>query len=78
MEAIESSAISCNQVRLSMEGLRHQPSHKNFNLQFVLPTGHAGVKIERTLREWSSLISGHDRGEEHIPDTDTNDIIYYI
>ena len=31
-------AISCNQARLPVEGLGHQPSHKAFDLQFVLPT----------------------------------------
>ena len=27
----------CNQARLQVEGLGHQPSHKTFDLQFVLP-----------------------------------------
>lgn len=42
-------AVFYNQARLPKEGLGHQPSHKTFNLQFVLPIryrGKDGAEIE--------------------------------
>jgi hypothetical protein len=47
-------AISCNQKRLPMEGLWHQPSHRTLDPQFVLPIRCAGVKMEQKLREWTT------------------------
>lgn len=44
--------IVYNQARLSVEALERQPSHKTFNLQFVLPARGAGVKEAQTLWEW--------------------------
>ena len=46
--------ISCNQARLPVEAQAHQPSHKTFALQFVLPVDCAGVKMEQREREWTS------------------------
>jgi hypothetical protein len=43
--------ISYNQARLPMERLGHQPSQKNVDLLFVLPTRCVGVKMESKLRE---------------------------
>jgi hypothetical protein len=49
-------AISCNQARLSVEGLGHQPSHKTFNLQFVLSERCAEVRVAQTCaNDWSNL-----------------------
>jgi hypothetical protein len=36
-------AISCNQVRLPVEGLGHQSRHKTFDLQSVLFARCAGI-----------------------------------
>ena len=45
--------MSYNQARLPMGELRHQPSHKTFNLQDIhLPTRCTAVKMELKLREW--------------------------
>lgn len=44
--------ISCNQARIAVEDLGHQLSHKNFDLQFVLPRRCAGVKGAKKLWEW--------------------------
>jgi hypothetical protein len=46
------AAILCNQARLPMEELGHQTSHKSFDLQLVLPTRCAGVKVVQKLWEW--------------------------
>jgi hypothetical protein len=52
MEDLEPETVSfCNQERLPKEGLGHQPSHKTFNQQFVLPTRYAGVKVVQKLKE---------------------------
>jgi hypothetical protein len=63
------AAISCYHTRFAIEVLGHC-SHKNFNLQFVLPIRCAGVKMEQKLRErpnnWFGL--------RPIPDT-VNDIL---
>lgn len=58
------SAIFCNQIRLAVKGLRHQPSHKTFSLQFALPTKCDGVKVvqklwEQPTNDWSSLRPQH-------------------
>jgi hypothetical protein len=37
-------AISYYQARFPMEILGYQPSHKNLDPQFFLPTRHAGVR----------------------------------
>lgn len=37
-------AFSCNQARLPMDGLGHQPCYKNFDPEFVLLTRYAIVK----------------------------------
>ena len=42
-------AISCNQVRLSKEGLGHQPSHKTLDPQFVLPINVQMQKMKQNL-----------------------------
>lgn len=42
-------AIFCDQARLPLEGLGHKPSHKTFDLQFVLPTKCAVVKVAQNL-----------------------------
>lgn len=46
------SAASYNQARLPVEGLEHQPSHFNFDLQFVLSARCAGVHVAQELQEW--------------------------
>ena len=45
-------AISCNQARLPVEGLAHQPSHKNLDLRLVLLARCPGVKVAQKLWEW--------------------------
>lgn len=67
-------AISSNQARLPVEGLGDQPSHKTFELQFVLPAGCAGVKVAQELwkwptSDWSSLRPMPHHKREPIPDT---------
>ena len=55
-------AIFCNQARLPMEGLGHQPSHKIFDLPFVLPARHAGVNKggqPMTSTTWDSCMRGN-------------------
>ena len=37
--------ITFNQARFPVEGLLHEDSHIPFNLQFVLSTSYAGLKI---------------------------------
>ena len=37
-------AIFYNQAIPQMEGLGHQPSHKTFDLQFVLPAEFSGTR----------------------------------
>jgi hypothetical protein len=55
MREIELEMASfCNQARLLMEGLGQQPSHKTFDLQFVLPTRCAGVKLEQKWKEMAN------------------------
>jgi hypothetical protein len=44
-------ASTCTQARLPEEGEGHQYSHKIFNPKFVLPTRHAGIKMEKRPRE---------------------------
>jgi hypothetical protein len=44
-------AISCNQARLPMEGLGHQPRNKTLNPQFVLPIRCVGVKDAAEFEE---------------------------
>jgi hypothetical protein len=38
-----------NQVRLPMKGLGHEPTQKTLDPQFVLPTGYAGIKMNKIL-----------------------------
>jgi hypothetical protein len=49
-------AISYNKARLPKEGLWHQPTHKTFDLQCVLPTRCVGIKgcteIVGITNEW--------------------------
>jgi hypothetical protein len=52
--------ISGNQSRLPMTDSELQSTQKTFDLQFILPTRYAGIKIEQKLREkptnyWSGL-----------------------
>jgi hypothetical protein len=50
MGNMESETVMfCNQARLPKEGLGYHPSHKTFDLQFVLPTRGAGLKMEQKL-----------------------------
>lgn len=46
-EAIETE----NDTSLLVGGGEHQPTHKNVDLNFILPIRCAGVKIEQRLRE---------------------------
>ena len=62
-----------------MRGLGHQPSHKTFDLQFVLSTRCAVVnKMEQESREWPAR-DPRD-GREATPDTinDINNILLYL
>lgn len=43
-------AASYNQARLPVE--EHQPSHINFDLQFVLSARCAGVNVAQELQAW--------------------------
>jgi hypothetical protein len=43
-------ATSCSQVGLTVEGERHQPTHKTFNPNCVLPIKSTGIKMEQKLR----------------------------
>ena len=43
---------SCSQVGLSVDGGRHQPTHKPFDPKSVLTTRCAGIKMEQRLRGW--------------------------
>jgi hypothetical protein len=63
-------AIFYNQASLPREGLGHQLSHKTFNLQFVLPTKCAGVKMAQNLWEWPTGSAG-DPSHEREPTPDT-------
>lgn len=45
------TATSCNQKGLPMERLRHQPSHKTVDVQFVLPIRCARIKMGHILKE---------------------------
>ena len=42
-------SIFCNQTMLSVVELEHQPSHKTFNLQSVLPEIYAGKMVAPNL-----------------------------
>jgi hypothetical protein len=44
-------AASCNQKRLLVEELGHQPSKKPLDPQFVLPIRCAEIKLEQKLWE---------------------------
>ena len=55
-------AIYCNQARLPMEGVGHQPSHKTLDPQFVMPTRCAVVKVVQKLWKWST--NGWYRGRK--------------
>jgi hypothetical protein len=43
--------IFCNQARVPVEGLEHQPSHKTFDLKFDLPTRCVKVKAAQDFCE---------------------------
>jgi hypothetical protein len=46
---------SYSQVELSVEGGRHEPTHKTFDLKCAaLPTRCRGIKMEQRLRKWST------------------------
>ena len=63
-------AISCNQARLPMEELGHQPSHKTFDLQFVVPTKYERVKdgeeFEAMARQWLAQYETHAMRESSL------------
>jgi hypothetical protein len=44
--------IFCNQARLPMVALWHQPRHKIFDLQFVLLAKCSGEVVAKNLWEW--------------------------
>jgi hypothetical protein len=71
-DTVPEPAISCNQVRLLVEGLRHQPSRKTFDLQFVQPTRCAGMKVVQKF-ESGQLVTGpaRDPCHEREPTPDT-------
>lgn len=46
------AAIFCNQARLPVLRLSHQPSHKTFNLRSVLHARCAVVTVVQNLWEW--------------------------
>jgi hypothetical protein len=48
-------APSCNHASLPMEVWEHQYTHKTFNLQFVLPTNSAGIKMKQKLKNHQSM-----------------------
>ena len=43
-------AISCKQIRLPVEGLGHQWSHRTLEPQFFLPERSTGVKDEPEIK----------------------------
>lgn len=45
-------AISSNQVRLPVEGGRHQPTHKTIDPNFFLPPRSVRIKMEQRLSLW--------------------------
>jgi len=47
--------IFCNQARPQVEGLGHQPRHKTFDLQLVLPVEYSGIKTKH-IRHQKDLI----------------------
>jgi hypothetical protein len=61
------TAISCNQARLPVEGLRHQPSQNPINMKQKL--------WDWLTNDWSSLRAIHE--SEPTPDT-ANDILLYL
>jgi hypothetical protein len=60
-------AIFCNQASLPVVRLGHQPSHKTFDLQFVLPARCAGAELAGVANQWLAQFETHaTRGIPHL------------
>lgn len=64
-DAESKQIIFCNQASLSAEELEHQPSHKPFDVQFILHARCTEVKLPQNLWEWEGEGEGlEDEGGE--------------
>jgi len=64
-------AMSCSQAKLPVERGRHEPTHKNFNPKFALPTRCTeitdGAVIEAMAKQWLARLETYPMGESQPP-----------